>query len=213
MTTNRHGIHSKRSRRGTGAVFAVVIALLATLTSGCGVTGDKFDQAFNGFHGTLSTYDQYGKQVDQIKGSSFHVTRDTEFDTTNDKGDSSNDSQVLLISLANGHIEHVGSSMILAQDGLVDITAQVPPQFQFTNTKPGTPWLNDLWYNFNRYWSGTAKTIEIRSQNGTPIKVYGGSHVQVLSTNVPKSTWFRIDGKTLFVYRCDYTVVDNRLLQ
>jgi hypothetical protein len=102
--------------------------------------------------------------------------------------------------------------MILTQDGLVDITAQIPPEFRFSNSKPGTPWLNDLRYNFTRYWHGTAKTIMIRSQDGTPIKVYGGNDVQVLSTSVPKSTWFRVDGKTLFVYRCDYTVVDNSLL-
>ncbi len=203
----------RRPRNSVLAVIGLALTgiLIATL-AGCGAAADKFDQAFNGFHATMSTYNQYGQPVDEIKGSSFHVTRDTEFDTKDDKGNSNNDSSVLLISLGSNHIEHVGSSMILAQDGLVDITAQLPPEFRFANNKPGTPWLNDLRYNFTRYWSGTSKTIMIRSQDGTPIKVYGGNSVQVLGTNVPKSTWFRVDGKTLFVYRCDYTVVDNNLL-
>ena len=66
--------------------------------------------------------------------------------------------------------------------------------------------------NFKNLWGGTAQTIMIRSQDGTPINVYGGNHVQVLSTNVPKSTWFRIDGKTLWFYRGDFTLVTNNLL-
>jgi len=188
-----------------------VVSLVALTLAGCGMFGDKFSQAFNGYSATMNTYTQQGAQVDNIHGTSFHVDRDTDFDSSGSDG-SNADSEVLLISLGDSHIHHVGSSMILAQDGLVDITAQLPPSFQFSNSKPGTPWLNDLRYNFNRYWVGTSKTIMIRSQDGTPIKIYGGNDVQVLATRVPKSTWFRIDGKTLFVYRCDYTVVDNNLL-
>ncbi|HTJ73114.1 MAG TPA: DUF5052 family protein [Verrucomicrobiae bacterium] len=201
--------------RRRGAILASLAVVLTLVLSGCGLfgaTADKFDQAFNGFRATMTTYNQYGQPVDQIKGASFRVTRDSEFDTTDDKGNSNNDSSVLLISLANAHIHHVGSTMILAQDGLVDITEQLPAEFRFTNDKPGTPWINDIRYRFQQLWGGTAKTIMIRSQDGTPIKVYGGNEVQILKTDVPKSTWFRIDGKTLFVYRADYTVVDNKLL-
>lgn len=202
--------------RRRGALLGALALVVALTLTGCGLfgsTADKFDQAFNGIHATMTTYNQYGQPVDEIKGASFRVTRDSEFDTTDSKGNSNNDSSVLLISLGNAHISHVGSTMILAQDGLVDITSQLPSEFRFANDKPGTPWINDIRYRFQQLWGGTAKTIMIRSQDGTPIKVYGGNNVQVLSTNVPKSTWFRIDGKTLFVYRADYTVVDNSLFK
>src|SRR6266702_7873843 len=132
-----------------GFVIAA-IGVLASIVAGCGAASDSFDQAFNGFHATMTTYNQYGQEVDEIKGSSFHVTRDSEFDTTNSSGNSNADSKVLLISLGDAHVTHVGSTMILAQDGLVDITAQTPPNFRFSNNKPGTPWLNDLRYNFTR---------------------------------------------------------------
>ena len=197
------------------SVIATGVMATAALLAGCGffgATADKFEQAFDGISATMSTYDQQGHAVDEIKGKSFRVTRDTEFDTKKDDGSSNNDSSVLLISLGDSHIQHVGSSMILAQDGLVDVTAKLPKELRFTNSDSGTPWLNDIKYRFQQLWGGTAKTIMIRSQDGTPIKVYGGNQVQVLSTDVPKSTWFRIDGKTLFVYRCDYTLVDNNLL-
>ena len=71
--------------------------------------------------------------------------------------------------------------------------------------------MNFLEYNRN-LWAGKAKTIMVRSQDGTPVAVYVGNEVEILATDVPKSTWFRVDGKYLFVYRADYTVYDNELL-
>jgi hypothetical protein len=207
-------IRTPKTVWGRIAAFGVIAAIVASIAglAGCGAAVDQFDQAFNGIKATMTTYNQTGQSVDEIKGASFRVSRDTEFDTKNDEGKSNNDSKVLLISLGDHHIGHVGSTLILAEDGLNDITAQIPPEFRFANSKPGTPWLNDLWYNLGRYWKGTAQTIMVRSQDGTPIKVYAGNDIQVLSTEVPSSTWFRIDGKTLFVYRADITRVDNALL-
>lgn len=195
-------------------IVAVCLAAMLTLT-GCGlfgIGGDKFDQAFTGIAATMQTYDQFGNPVDRVHGTSFRVSRDTEFDTSNSDGTSKNDSSVLLISLGKSHISHVGSTLLLAEDGVNDVTAQLPATVDFENSERGTPWLNDIHYRFQQLWKGAAKTLMIRSQNGTPIKVYAGNEVQVLSTDVPKSTWFRIDGKTLLVYRADYTVVDNKLL-
>jgi hypothetical protein len=211
MTVNRR----RRTATRVGVVIAALVAVAVTL-SGCG--NGQFSQSLSGISATLSTYDQQGHQVDQIHGESFDISRDSQFDTQNSDGTSNNDSEVLQISLGNSHIEHVGSSLILAQDGLIDVTAQVPSKFRFSNSDPGTPWLNNLHDSFTRYWHSSSKTIVIRSQSGAPIKVYAGNNVKPLSTDVPKSTYFRITGpdgkaRTLFVYRCDYTVVDNSLLK
>lgn len=189
-----------------------LVALTLLSLVGCGAFADKFEQAFDGIAATMTTYNQQGKMVDEIKGNSFRVSRDEEFDTQNSDGGSNKDSSVLLISLGDAHIQHVGSSMILVQDGLIDVTAQLPAEARFANTDSGTPWINDIRYRFQQLWGGTAKTIMVRSQDGTPIKVFAGNEVQVLATTVPKSTWFRIDGKTLFVYRSDYTLYDDTLL-
>lgn len=209
-----------RTRRGRLAGLGVTGTLVMMLVTGCGLfgaTADKFDEAFTGISATMTTYNQYGQPVDEIKGESFRVSRDEEFDTCNSDGSCNSDSSVLLISLGDAHVHHVGSTMILAETGLTDITAQLPAEFRFANDKPGTPWINDIRYRFKQLWGGTAKTIMIRSQDGTPVKVFGGDEVQIKKTDAPKSTWFRIKGKdgntrTLFVYRADYTVVDNSLL-
>lgn len=194
--------------------IALVIAMAFSACAGIGAFGDNINRAFNGVSATMTTYTQGGIQVDRVKGASFRVARDTRFDTSDSEGASKKDSSVLLISLGDSHISHVGSSMILAQDGLTDVSMeQAAPGVTFENTQRGTPWLNDL-IEYNRnLWQGKGKTVLVRSQDGTPVAVYAGNEVEILSTDVPKSTWFRIDGKYLFVYRSDYTVYDNALLK
>jgi ATPase len=117
-----------------------------------------------------------------------------------------------LISLGDNHITHVGSTLIFAQDGIVDVANSLPNEVRFSNTEPGSPWLNDIKYRYGNLWQGKARTIMVRSQNGTPLAVFAGDHVESFSTDVPKSTAFRIDGRYLLIYRADYTVYDTALL-
>lgn len=198
-------------------IFAAIAAVVAlSLFSGCAMFeafGEQWNREWNGVSAQMTTYNDDGIPIDSIHGSSFNVTRDTRFDTSDSEGTSNKDSSVLLISLGTEHISHVGSSMTMVQDGLVNIMDETNAVVEFNNTDRGTPWLNDLYEMHRNVWKGKAKTIMIRSQEGTPIAVYTGSEVEILATDVPKSTWFRIDGKFLFVYRSDYTVTDTTLLE
>ena len=102
--------------------------------------------------------------------------------------------------------------MIFAERGIVNITESLPETVRFSNTDPGTPWLNNIRHGFQNLWEGKAKTIMIRSQNGTPLAVYAGDTVEIFSSDIPKTTVFRVDGKILLVYRADYTAYDSDLL-
>lgn len=200
-------------KRALGVVGLVAVA---SLLGGCalfGSIGDRFEFAFKGVSATMTTYNEDGQKIDQVHGKSFNVSRDDRFDTTNSDGTSKNDSSVLLISLGNSHISHVGSSMVMAEDGIINVSNQLPPTVSFQNAQNGMPWLNNVLERYRNLWHGKAKTLMIRSQNGSPIAIYAGDSVDVHATDVPKSTWFRIDGKSLLVYRCDYTMYDNDLLQ
>jgi len=201
-----------RAKRITATVIAafVAVAMLAGC-AGSDAFGEKFNREMRGVLATMTTYNENGELIDEVQGKSFEVSRDTRFDTTNSDGTSKNDSSVLMISLGSSHISHVGSTLIMAEDGLTTV-AGANSSVKFTNTESGTPWLNNLLELNRNLWQGKGKTILIRSQNGTPIGVYAGNEVEILSTDVPKSTWFRVDGKFLFVYRADYTVYDNDLL-
>ena len=148
-----------------------------------------------------------------MHGVSFQFARDDKFDSTSSDGKSNADSSVLLISLGSSHVSHVGSTLIFAQDGITDVMSGLPANVRFSNETNGTPWLNNIKYKWGNLWQGKARTIMVRSQNGTPLAVFAGNEVEPFSTDIPKSTVFRVDGKYLLVYRADYTVYDTDLLQ
>jgi hypothetical protein len=199
----------------SAVVVLVAAATLLALTSCAGVAmfGEGLNRALKGVSATMTTYTQNGDPVDRVVGQSFEISRDTRFDTTDSDGNSNQDSSVLMISLGNSHISHVGSTLVLAQDGIVDVSQAVGTKVAFENKQSGVPWLNNLLEYNRNLWQGKGKTIMIRSQNGIPVAVYAGNEVEIFATDVPKSTCFRVDGKYLFVYRADYTVYDNDLLQ
>lgn len=64
----------------------------------------------------------------------------------------------------------------------------------------------------NQGLEGVEATYRTYAQDGLPVATYTGDTVEIFSTNVPKSTWFQVDGKMLFAYRADYTIIDNALL-
>lgn len=196
-------------------IGVIVVTVLLSASACLGQDLSKLNQAWNGVPATMTTFTQQGALVDRVHGVSFRVTRDERFDTSSTSSDgkaiSNPDSEVLLISLGDSHISHVGSTMIMAQDGIVEV-AGATQTISFENAQAGVPWLNDLLEKNRNLWQGKSKTIMMRSQDGTPIAVYAGNAVEQFATDVPKSTWFRVDGKMLLVYRADYTVYDNSLL-
>lgn len=190
--------------------------VVAVLLSGCAFIdawGESFNREWRGVTAVMTTWNEEGLLIDRIEGHSFQVSRDTRFDTNSSDGTSNKDSSVLLISLGDNHVSHVGSSMILEERGLNNILTETNTRVDISDTEPGIPWLNDFIEVNRNMWQGKAKTLMIRSQDGTPIAVYSGNEVEIFSTDVPKSTWFRVDGKMLLVYRVDYTIVDTDLLR
>lgn len=200
--------------RKSSAVRAITMIVLAGMLSSCALFGaavDDLNRALNGVPGTMTTYNQAGDPIDVVKGESFDVRRDETFDTTDGEGSSNKDSSVIKISVGDGIIRHVGSTLVLAEEGLVKVS-DAPTQVELNNSDSGRPWLNYLYEQNRNVWQGKAKTIMIRSQDGTPVAIFAGDQVEVLNPDIPKTTWFRVDGMFLLVYRADYTVYDTALL-
>ena len=61
---------------------------------------------------------------------------------------------------------------------------------------------------------GKEKVIIVSSQMGVPIGVYQGKDVYVsVPDDLPKTTHLSIDGKSLYIHRANYTILDADMLE
>lgn len=168
----------------------------------------QFEQSFKGLEMTVRTYDEQSQVMDKVQGKSVKIERDNTFDTDED----SKDSSVIQITVGKNEMHHVGSSMIIEEKGLTNVFDEYADKVDINNTKRSMPMINSMVNDFSNSFKGKDKVILIRSQNGTPLATYAGNKVSMYSTDVPKSTGILIDGKYLFIYRCDYTIYDKALV-
>lgn len=192
-----------------------ILLVSVMLLSGCQAISEfisDFKQDFVGLTMTVQTYDEKAQLIDSVTGKSVSIERETEFDSTDNEGFSNSDSQVLNIQIGGHTMTHVGSSLIAAEKGLVDLTTEIPNKVELYDTRSNLPFISRMQDQLGQTFFGKKKTVLIRSQNGTPLAVYSGNNVSYFKTDVPKSTGLIVDGKLLFIYRCDYTIYDSALL-
>lgn len=205
----------KRLKRLLVAIALAVTAVLGLTSCAAGAMSfEDLIRDWKGIPATMTTYGQDGQVLDSAQGESFQFALDERFKVVSVNSDGhvvSTPGDVLLLSVGNSHISHVGSSLLLAERG-VDVVAGADTQVAIENTEAGVPWLNNFMEYHRNLWQGKGKTLMIRSQDGKPIAVYAANQVEIQGTAVPKSTMFRLDGKRLLAYRVDYTIYDNELL-
>lgn len=192
-----------------------VLVLITVLLSGCTDLlnwGKDFKQDFKGLNMVIQTYDNDSQLIDSIKGKSVKIEKDTTFDRKDSEGETRKESKVLSITVGGENMTHVGSSLIAYEDGMTNVFEEYAKTVKIDNQNKSVPMLNSMVNEFQNDFTGKSKTILIRSQNGSPLATFTGDSIRMSDTDVPSSTNFLIDGKRLFVYRCDYTVYDNKLL-
>lgn len=167
---------------------------------------------FAGRSATIQTYDENSNVIDRVHGNSIDIEADRKFKQTNEKGETIKNSSVLDITVGGKQMIHVGSSLIMYEDGLTDLFAQYNKKVDIKNQDSSTPIVNRIVNNFKNYTTGKSKIVLIRSQSGKPLATFAGNDVSYFEPGVDKSTGIQIDGKYLFIYRCDYTIYDMDLL-
>lgn len=160
-----------------------------------------------GINSVVRTFDSNGEMIDRIDGLSVNIDRNTKFDTEK------KDSSVIKITVGGREIDHVGSSLILSQYGLVDILDTVETNLVISNSDRKSPFINTIVNDFKNSFIGLPKIVMVRSQLGFPLAVYEGKNVSIYSTDIPNSTALLIDDKLLIMYRVDYTIYETELLK
>ncbi|MDQ8780376.1 DUF5052 family protein [Streptococcus ruminantium] len=166
-----------------------------------------------GLEMTVRTFDENSQLIDEMAGKSLSISRNAEFDSVDREGNSKADSSVLKVTLGKYEIDHVGSSLIAAEEGLEDLYAKYQTMVNIANYDRAIPLVNRMVSSLQNDFTGKAKVVLIRSQNGTPLATYAGDKVSLYASDAPKTSELLIDGKRLIIYRCDYTIYDRALLE
>ncbi len=166
-----------------------------------------------GLEMTVRTFDESAQLIDEMSGKSLSIERNADFDSVDAEGNSKADSSVLKVTIGQYEMDHVGSSLIAAEEGLEDLFAKYQKTVTVEEEGKAIPVVNRMVSQLKNDFTGKAKVILIRSQNGTPLATYAGDKVSLYTSDAPKTSELLIDGKRLIIYRCDYTIYDRELLE
>lgn len=195
-------------------VITFIIILLISLTGCAGIRdmvakikGDLIGQKF-----VISVYDHYASKTLEITGSKITVGL-LENSANFDIEDTGFKSEVIEITVNGNQMFQVGNTVIFAEEGLDMVKDyNIPTE---TSVEQGGGFVPlDRFVNDLKNSIGKNKTIVISSQLGIPIGVYQGKEVFVtIPQDLPKMTRLNIDGKSLYIHRANYVILDSKMLK
>lgn len=196
-------------------LLAMVVVLAATL-SGCNAFKwfvGNIKEELVGRELALQTYDEDSQLIDRVIGNSISIKPDDKFSIESEDGGTVSKSAVLNITVGGKEMLHVGSSLIAYDTDLENIFEDYIQQVDVTNFDKSVPFVNRMVNDLKNYTTGKDKIILIRSQSGKPLATFAGDKVSHYGSDIDKATGLQVDGKYLFIYRCDYTIYETSMLQ
>ena len=201
----------KRSRKF--AMFFVVILVLMNFT-GCAMIRDIVKTTKGQLIGQefeISTYDHYANKTLTVSGSK--ITVGLLENSANFNAESSGyKSDVLEITVNGNQMFQVGNTVIFAEKGLDMVeNYEIPEEINATTGGGFLPF--DRFVNDIKNKIGKEKTVIVSSQMGIPIGVFQGNEVYVtVPDDLPKMTRLNIDGKSLYIHRANYIILDTEMI-
>lgn len=196
--------------------LCIVLAGLLLLggVGGCAKIRNAFQKwkgSLIGLEFDIYTYDDYGNMTLTVHGKNVDVEVKQEEGSTEEADYTS---EVLDITIDGNQMLQIGNTMIFAEAGLDQITDfnmqdEINAGDGMINFIPFDRVLNNFKNDI-----GKAKTILISSQQGIPIAVYQGESVYVeIPSDLPKMTRLNIDGKSLYIHRANYVILDSEMIE
>jgi len=170
------------------------------------VKGELVGQEFD-----ILVYDNFGNRTMTVSGTK--VTLGLLENSANFSSESTGyKSEVLEVTVNGNQMFEVGNTLIVAEKGVDMVTDFGVPESVAVERGGGYVPL-DRYVNSVKNLIGKSKTIIISSQLGIPIGVFQGEDVYVtVPSDLPKTTRISIDGKSLYIHRANYVIMDTAML-
>lgn len=197
-------------------IIVLTLSMMVSLSSvGCAKLKDFFNTVKGelvGQHFDISMYDDSGSKTLELSGKKISIGL-LENSANFNVEDTGFKSEVLDITINGKQMLQVGNTCVFAEKGLDMITNfEVPKKIEATSGGGFIPL--DRFVNDFKNEIGKSKVIIISSQEGLPIGVYQGDSVYVtIPSDLPKMTRLNIDGKSLYIHRANYTILDSELIK
>lgn len=214
----------KMKKRSTLVFLLVVVALLATMLTGCDWAG--FGSSINDLKGTIKGntyecqfYSNSGELFMTAEGKNIHMSpnivdeytyTDTGWEITETM------SSVITITVDGKQIESCGSTVLFVEKGLKPDVEFDTTDIHISSDADGIGDLNIIAETVNKYknYFGKGTVVVIQSQLGDPICAFSGDDVYwEVSEDLPKTTKLMIDGKALYIHRANFQIIDKELLE
>ncbi|HHT98041.1 MAG TPA: DUF5052 family protein [Clostridiales bacterium] len=195
------------------SILSIAILMLTVIISlsGCAQLNDFLGTTKGllvGQEFQINIYDHYANKTMELEGSKVTIG------LLEDSDDSSSfPSSVIEITINGNQMLQVGNTVIFAEKSLDMIEDyEVAENIDITEGGGFVPF--DRTVNNLKNKIGKSKTIIISSQMGIPIGVYQGEEVYVTVPNdLPKMTRLNIDGKSLYIHRANYVIMDTAMIK
>ena len=202
----------------------IVMLLLLLSLAGCGIA--SLESSVNDIKGQLigisfecQFYDNYGEKFLTASGTKVGMTGNIIEEAVIDSSDGSTSteyalSSVVTISIDGNELQSCGDTIIFEESGLEpdakfqlnDIESSSSGKFLENTIVSGI--VNDY-----KNFFGKGQVIVIQSQLGVPICAYSGDDVYYeIRNDLPKTTKLMIDGKTLYIHRANFQIIDKDLI-
>lgn len=203
-----------RNRKKSLLLLGIMIMVLSL--SGCALIRDKIATTRGeliGNHFVIDVYDSYAEKTMELEGSRIGIQTLKNKKYKVDEEKAGYPSSVLEITINGSQMLQVGNTMIFREDGL-DMVENFEVPDEISSSKGGGLVPVDRYLNNIKNKLGKEKTVVVSTPLGTPIGVFQGKKVYVtVPEELPKMTRLNIDGKSLYIHRANYIILDTDLIK
>ena len=168
---------------------------------------------------TADFYDNYGKKFLTVEGEKIdidgNIVEEMGIDSTGGVVTNYSLSSVITITIDGKQMSSCGNTVIFAEEGL-----KPDVDFSLIDIESGSgneiSSLTSVGKVVNKYknYFGKPQVVVIQSQLGVPICAYSGDKVYwEIPDDLPKMTKLMIDGKALYIHRCNFEIIDLALIK